>query len=153
TVGSLYYMSPEQIQGSTELGPRSDLYSLGVSLYEMVTGARPFQGESDFSIMSAHLQQTPMAPIQYDPNLPTALNEVILMSIAKEPDKRFQTADAFRNALVSVTKDLPMVSAAENAAATVVMPRLAPDAAPTRVSSPVVVPPPMHSRQVTSPMP
>jgi serine/threonine-protein kinase len=152
TVGSLYYMSPEQIQGAKDLGPRSDLYSLGVSLYEIVTGARPFSGDSDFSIMAAHLQQTPVAPIQYDPNLTPALNEVILMSIAKDAERRFQTADAFRNALLNVAKDLP-VSDAE--AATVVRPvSLPPDFTPTRVSTPVAVPPPMPSaRPVTSPMP
>ena len=155
TVGSLYYMSPEQIQGAKDLGPRSDLYSLGVSLYEIVTGARPFQGDSDFSIMAAHLQQTPAAPVQYDPSLPQALNEVILMSIAKEPERRFQTADAFRNALLSVAKDLP-VSVDE--AATVVRPitNLPPDFTPTRVSTPVAVPPtppPAVGRPITSPMP
>ena len=152
TVGSLYYMSPEQIQGAKDLGPRSDLYSLGVSLYEIVTGARPFSGDSDFSIMAAHLQQTPVAPIQYDPNLTPALNEVILMSIAKDAERRFQTADAFRNALLNVAKDLP-VSDAD--AATVVRPvSLPPDFTPTRVSTPVAVPPPLPSaRPVTSPMP
>ena len=152
TVGSLYYMSPEQIQGAKDLGPRSDLYSLGVSLYEIVTGARPFSGDSDFSIMAAHLQQTPVSPIQYDPNLTPALNEVILMSIAKDPERRFQTADAFRNALLSVAKDLPV---SDSEAATVVRPvSLPPDFTPTRVSTPVAVPPPPPpARPVTSPMP
>ena len=55
TVGSLYYMSPEQIQGVTAPDARSDLYSVGVSLYELVTGKRPFDGDSQFAIMSAHL--------------------------------------------------------------------------------------------------
>jgi serine/threonine-protein kinase len=70
TVGSLYYMSPEQIKGSLDLDPRSDLYSLGVSLYEVVTGARPFQGDSEYSIMAAHLEKNPPPPIQISPNLP-----------------------------------------------------------------------------------
>jgi len=106
TVGSLYYMSPEQIQGALDLDPRADLYSLGVSLYEMVTLTRPFQGDSDYSIMAAHLNSQPVPPIQIDPTLPSALNDIILMAIAKDPDHRFQTADAFRKALESIEGQL-----------------------------------------------
>jgi tRNA A-37 threonylcarbamoyl transferase component Bud32 len=102
TVGSLYYMSPEQINGAVDLDPRSDLYSLGVSLYEILTGTRPFQGDSDYSIMAAHLNSVPVPPVQIDPRLPAALNEIILMAIARDPAQRFQTADAFRAALGSV---------------------------------------------------
>lgn len=101
TVGSLYYMSPEQIRGG-DFDTRSDLYSLGISLYELVTGSRPFQGDSDYSIMAAHLQQTPIPPVHRDPRVPAALNDVILMSIAKDPAERFQSAAAFRNALISI---------------------------------------------------
>jgi eukaryotic-like serine/threonine-protein kinase len=103
TVGSLFYMSPEQIQGAENLDGRSDLYSVGISLYEMVTNRRPFQGDSDYSIMAAHLNSVPVPPIQHDPSLPPALSEIILMSIAKDPAQRFQTADAFRAALNSVS--------------------------------------------------
>jgi serine/threonine-protein kinase len=105
TVGSLYYMSPEQIQGAA-LDARSDLYSLGVSFYEMVTGRRPFQGDSDYSIMAAHLQQQPVPPLQLDPRLPGVLNEIILMSIAKEPAQRFQSAEAFKAAIDNVRRTL-----------------------------------------------
>ncbi|HUQ95721.1 MAG TPA: protein kinase [Bryobacteraceae bacterium] len=102
TVGSLFYMSPEQIRGDKELDPRADLYSLGVTLYEITTGKRPFEGTSDFSIMAAHLQQAPVPPVELDPTLPAPLNEIILMAIAKDPAGRFQSADAFRNALGNV---------------------------------------------------
>jgi serine/threonine-protein kinase len=102
TMGSLYYMSPEQIQGAANLDSRADLYSVGVSLYELVTGKRPFDGDSQFAIMSAHLEKTPVPPISLDPRLPQALNDVILMSVAKTPDGRFQTAKAFANALGNV---------------------------------------------------
>ncbi len=102
TMGSLYYMSPEQIQGSATLDARSDLYSVGVTLYELVTGKRPFDGDSQFSIMSAHLQNAPTPPAAIDPKLPQVLNDIILLSVAKEPEKRFQTAGAFRNALSNV---------------------------------------------------
>jgi serine/threonine-protein kinase len=105
TMGSLFYMSAEQVQGN-ELDGRSDLYSVGVSLYELVTGTRPFQGKSDFDIMVAQLQQTPMAPIQVMPGLPKALNDIIMISLEKEPAKRFQTAEAFAAALGSITHSL-----------------------------------------------
>ena len=99
TMGSLYYMSPEQIQGAANLDARADLYSVGVSLYELLTGKHPFDGDSQFAIMSAHLEKTPVPPIELDPRLPQALNDAILMSVAKAPDARFQTAKAFRTAL------------------------------------------------------
>jgi serine/threonine-protein kinase len=108
TMGSLYYMSPEQIQGAATLDARADLYSVGVSLYELVTGKRPFDGDSQFAIMSAHLEKTPVPPITIDPTLPQPLNDAILMSVAKDPNNRFQTAGAFRNALSSVAAAHPV---------------------------------------------
>ena len=116
TVGSLFYMSPEQIKGGDPDG-RSDLYSLGIAMYEMVTGRRPFLGDSDFQIMSAHLQQAPMAPIEVIPGIPSGLSDIILMAIEKDPAARFQSAEAFRAALArafpaAVTPTRTMVAAA-----------------------------------------
>ena len=101
TMGSLSYMSPEQVKGEAT-DARSDLYSVGVSLYEFVTGQRPFTATSDYSIMAAHVKEAPKPPVDLHPGLPAALNEIILMAIAKDPAQRFQTAEAFRNALSSV---------------------------------------------------
>ncbi len=105
TMGSLFYMSAEQVQGN-ELDGRSDLYSVGVSLYELVTGSRPFQGKSDFDIMIAQLQQVPLPPIQMMPDLPKPLNDIIMISLEKDPAKRFQSAEAFSAALGSITPAL-----------------------------------------------
>ncbi len=101
TLGSLNYMPPEQVR-SEGVDARSDIYSLGVSMYEMVTGMLPFEGSSNYSLMSAHLEQTPKAPIVHKPGLPESLNQIILMALAKDPANRFQTADAFRSALSTV---------------------------------------------------
>jgi serine/threonine-protein kinase len=108
TLGSLGYMSPEQVKGEPT-DARSDLYSVGISLYEMVTGRRPFRESSDYSIMAAQVNQPPTPPIEIKPGLPAALNEIILLAIAKDPAERFQSAEAFKNALTRVG---PMPAAA-----------------------------------------
>jgi eukaryotic-like serine/threonine-protein kinase len=98
TTGSLSYMSPEQVKGEAT-DARSDLYSVGISLYEMVTGRRPFQADSDFAVMMAHLEKQPKPPVEFQPGLPAGLNEIILKAISKEPARRYQSADEFRQAL------------------------------------------------------
>lgn len=100
TLGSLNYMSPEQVKGES-VDARSDLYSVGLSLYEILTGRLPFRGDSGYSLMVAQLQQAPEPPIVLRPDLPKPINDIILMVLAKEPEKRFQSATAFRNALKS----------------------------------------------------
>jgi eukaryotic-like serine/threonine-protein kinase len=100
TLGSLNYMSPEQVRGEP-VDQRSDLYSMGVSLYEMVTGQLPFRGHSNYTVMSAHLQEAPQPPIVLRPDLPKGLSDIILMAMAKDPKDRFQSAEAFSNALKS----------------------------------------------------
>ncbi len=139
TVGSLYYMSPEQIKGLPNVDARSDLYSVGVSLYEMVTGKRPFEGDSQFAIMAAHQEKTPVPPIAVDPTLPSLLNDVILMAIAKDPANRFQSADAFRAALGSVQKSVSAATAATTATISPAAPPVQSAAAPT----PTMPPPPV----------
>ncbi len=117
TVGSYAYMSPEQIKGEPVDG-RSDLYSVGVSLYEMVTGQKPFPSDTAFSTMQAHLQTAPRPPIELRPDLPPALSQLILMAVAKDPDARFQTADAFAAALKSVAPKVAGTIAAVSIPAT-----------------------------------
>ncbi|MDQ6759091.1 MAG: serine/threonine protein kinase [Acidobacteriota bacterium] len=145
TVGSPYYMSPEQIRGESP-DPRSDIYSLGITLYELVTGRRPINGDSQFSIMAAHLNDIPTPPIALDNTLPAGLNEIILMSIAKQPEQRFQTADAFLNALESVRGGLasaaPPMTAIKSAPVLVSSPP--PPRVPVGASMPASAPPKSH---------
>jgi serine/threonine-protein kinase len=105
TLGSLYYMSPEQIQGG-QVDVRSDVYSVGVSLYELVTGKKPFDAESQFAIMSAHLARTPVAPIELNTAMPPEVSEIILKALNKEPGARFQTAGEFYDALHAVQEEV-----------------------------------------------
>lgn len=105
TLGSLAYMSPEQVK-CEPADTRSDVYSVGISFYELVTGQRPFQSDSNFSIMKAHLQEPPKLPIALKPDLPVGISEIIMMAIEKDPAKRFQSADAFLNALQTVGGNL-----------------------------------------------
>lgn len=119
TLGSLNYMSPEQVKGQPT-DARSDLYSVGISLYEMVTGQKPFNANSDYAIMSAHVKEVPRPPIELQPGLPSTLNEIILMAIAKDPAQRFQTADAFHNALSKVQPVAMPAAASTTRKATIV---------------------------------
>ncbi len=104
TLGSVAYMSPEQVR-CEPLDGRSDLYSVGVSLYETITGQRPYVSENNFEIMQAHLQIPPTPPIDLKPDIPLTLSELILMAMAKDPAQRFQTAEALRAALSSVAPE------------------------------------------------
>jgi eukaryotic-like serine/threonine-protein kinase len=101
TLGSIDYMSPEQIMGQAT-DARSDLYSVGVSCYEMVTGQRPFRASSDFELMAAHVKEMPKNPIEIQPWMPARLSEIIMKSIAKAPEDRFQKAEDLRDALRTV---------------------------------------------------
>jgi len=101
TLGSLNYMTPEQVRGESA-DARSDIYSFGISLYELLTGKLPFHSDSQYSLMTAHLNEVPAPPITLRDDLPASLNEIIMMAMAKDPAERFQSADAFRAALQSV---------------------------------------------------
>jgi len=97
-VGTLAYMSPEQVRADA-VDARSDLYSLGLTLYEMVTGRRAIQGETAHSLMNAQLMTMPVEPATVNPGVPPWISVAIMRALAKEPDKRFQSAAAFKAAL------------------------------------------------------
>jgi serine/threonine protein kinase len=99
--GSLLYMSPEQIKG-TNIDNRSDIYSVGVTLYQVVAGRTPFEADSDYEIMTGHLEKAPLAPSQIKGNVSRDLEEIILKAIEKKPEKRFQNAQEMSEALTRV---------------------------------------------------
>lgn len=100
-VGTLLYISPEQVNGR-ETDCRSDVYTLGISLFEAVTGRLPFERRSDYELMHAHVQENPPSPKEFQRRLPKKLETVILKSIEKNPDRRFQSAAHFRAALLEL---------------------------------------------------
>jgi serine/threonine protein kinase len=97
-VGTPAYMSPEQAQGK-ELDGRSDVYALGVMLFEMATGRRPFESETPYSIAVMQVTQQPPMPRKLNPAISTALESVILKSLKKNRDERYQTANALAEGL------------------------------------------------------
>ena len=97
-LGTVAYMSPEQADGR-EVDARSDLFSLGVVLYEMATGQRPFRGETSLSILSSILKDTPRSVTELNPAVPSDLGRIIRRALAKDPERRYQDARDLRNDL------------------------------------------------------
>ncbi len=104
TIGSVHYFSPEHARGGYT-DAKSDLYSLGIVLYEMVTGKVPFDADTPVSIALKHMQEEPVPPIEKNPNLPEALNKIILKALKKDPMLRYQTATELLQDLKSALKN------------------------------------------------
>jgi eukaryotic-like serine/threonine-protein kinase len=105
-IGTPEYMSPEQVEGK-EVDQRSDIYSLGVILYEMVTGRVPFEGETPFSIGVKHKSEIPRDPGELNAQLPQGLARIILKCLEKDKEKRYQSAQEMRSELEKVEKGIP----------------------------------------------
>jgi serine/threonine-protein kinase len=97
-LGTAYYMSPEQILVKP-VDVRSDIYSLGATLYEILTGQAPFHADSEFQILNDHVNTPPPPPSRWYPQIPTGIENAVLKALAKNPDLRFQTVDQFSAAL------------------------------------------------------
>jgi len=104
-LGTVGYVSPEQARGE-KLDPRTDLFSLGVVLYEMATGVTPFSGNTSAVVFDAILNRQPVSPFQLRPELPAQLEQVISMALEKDREIRCQTAGEMRAALQRVRRDL-----------------------------------------------
>ena len=99
-IGTIEYMSPEQVRGF-ETDARSDIYSLGMLLYELLTGRCPFDMQNEFELMKAQIEQFPMPPRQLNPAIPEVVEQAIWRSIQKDPAQRFQSASEFRTFLLN----------------------------------------------------
>ncbi len=111
TIGSVHYFSPEQAKGQ-HTDEKSDIYSLGIVMYEMITGRVPFDADTPVSVALKQIQELPIPPIQYDKDMPAAVNDIIMKALQKEPRLRYQSA-------TEMLKDLQAVL--ENPQSTVVM--------------------------------
>ncbi len=125
-LGTAHYVSPEQAQGRA-LGPASDLYSLGVTLYEMVTGRVPFDADTPVAVALKQVNEEPVPPREIDPEIPVALERVIMRALQKDPSARYASAEEMRADLRRVlgggAVDAPPAAMAAGAAdATSVMP-------------------------------
>jgi serine/threonine protein kinase len=99
-IGTIEYMSPEQVRGF-ETDARSDIYSLGMLLYEMLTGRCPFDIQNEFELMKAQIEQYPVPPRQLNPAIPEVVEQAIWRAVAKDPAQRFQSAAEFRSFLLN----------------------------------------------------
>lgn len=103
-VGTLKYMSPEQVQGRP-VDARADLFAAGIVLYQLLTGRRPFDGDSDFAVIQQVVGHSPAAPSSMNPDLPVAIDAVAAMALAKLRDQRFACAQAFAAALQAASRE------------------------------------------------
>ncbi|MFL6302895.1 MAG: serine/threonine protein kinase [Candidatus Sulfotelmatobacter sp.] len=100
-IGSFHYMSPEQINGAA-VDARTDIYSVGVTLYEVVTGRYPIDGPNHYAIMTGHLNRVPVAPSEIKGDVPWPLSRIVMRALAKDPADRYQNADQMLADLSSV---------------------------------------------------
>ena len=155
-MGTLWYMSPEQCASAKNVDVRSDIYSLGVTLFEMATGRVPFSSDSDLDLMLAHRDTPPPLPSSIYPGVPPTLERVILRSLEKDPGRRYQDVTAFARELRTCTPSQGVVAkpsppAPATAPAQIQQPPARPQQPPARPQQPPSTP--VHLRKPASPAP
>jgi beta-lactam-binding protein with PASTA domain/predicted Ser/Thr protein kinase len=139
-VGTAQYLSPEQARGG-EVDQRSDLYSLGVVLYELLTGKTPFEGDTPVEIAMKHLSNAPKPPSKLRPDIPEELDLVVLRALAKNPEDRYQSADEMEADLERVARGAPVSAATVDSATQVLRRPPAPAAAADSTAATIIAPP------------
>jgi beta-lactam-binding protein with PASTA domain/predicted Ser/Thr protein kinase len=139
-VGTAQYLSPEQARGAP-VDQRSDIYSVGIVLYELLTGQLPFTGETPLEIAMKHLSEIPRAPSELRPELPTDVDMIVLRALAKDPADRFESAEEMERELARVAGGGGVTTETAEAATAVLAGAGLAEAAPTMISRrPVVAP-------------
>jgi len=105
-MGTIFYCSPEQFREFSRVDNRTDIFSLGVVLYQLVTGRLPFTGSSPWEVMNNIITSQPVPPTRIRPELPVRLDRIIVKALSKKPENRFQTAEEFKNALEDVLAEM-----------------------------------------------
>src|SRR5436190_9770893 len=136
-IGTAQYLSPEQAQGAP-VTPASDLYSVGIVLYELLTGTVPFAGESPVELAMKHLSKVPEPPSHIRPEVPRDLDFVVMRALAKAPSERYQSADEMDADLARVARGVAVSPETEEAATAIIA---RPITAATVVNPPVAHPP------------
>lgn len=109
-VGTVYYMSPEQIKGE-KITRHTDLYSIGCSFFEMITGQPPFDLDSEYEVMDAHLKKTPDKIVLFLPGTPPILEQIIQKSLRKDPEERYHSAEDYLRDITELEKYLQSINA------------------------------------------
>ena len=149
-IGTAQYLSPEQARGAP-VGPSSDIYSVGVVLYEMLTGEVPFTGDTPLEIAMKHLSAIPDPPSRRNAAVPRDLDLIVLRALAKNPRNRYQSAEEMDADLERVGRGLAVSDTTENAATIVLAGAAGADAAPTTVTRPASPLPPRPPVRRTPP--
>lgn len=153
-LGTPYYISPEQAQGGIEIDARADVYSFGVVLYELIVGRLPFTGDTPYIIVHKHIYEPPTPPSQINPEIPPAVEYVLLKALSKDPADRYPTPNALAEALRQAVEetglenlDASRIEAAKNIPASAPRPQGSPvyrkDSQGNIVSIPSPVAPPV----------
>jgi serine/threonine-protein kinase len=149
-IGTADYMSPEQVRGE-ETDARSDIYSLGILLYEMLTGRVPFNSTSEYQLMRSQIEDAPTPPRTFSPQIPLGIEQAIMRSLAKKREARYQSASEFRTSLLQRTTGVAATSPLENPASRTAGGYVAPGVleAPTMPLAPPSVDVPKETRLAT----
>jgi len=150
-LGTAHYLSPEQARGQ-DVGVTSDIYSVGVVLYEMTTGKVPFDGENPVAIALKHVHEIPVRPRELNPDISEDLQTIIAKAMAKNPESRYQSAAEMRNDIMRLMEGMPIVALAPDEQETLVMAPPSKTARATQVKRPTTYQEPPRRRKSRAPM-